>query len=136
MQRLPSAEAVTQRDAIPSCIVVAEFDVVVNQVQTHFRANKSVTPEVGANATSKVSHEVIAAKVWGTSSEATVQVWGIKPKILAADASYQLSRNGFGKLWSPDRIKGVKDWTIGLEASVQPPTRSPGNVSFNAHAMQ
>ena len=72
MKRLPSTEAVTQRDAIPSRIVVAEFDVVVNQVQAHFRANEGVTPEVGANATPKVSQEVIAAKVRGTSGVATV----------------------------------------------------------------
>jgi hypothetical protein len=72
MQRLPSAEAVAERDAIPSCIVVAEFDVVVNQVKTHFRANKGVSPEVGTNATSEVSQEVIAAKVRGTSGVATV----------------------------------------------------------------
>jgi hypothetical protein len=72
MKQLPSTEAVAERDAVPSRIVVAEFDVVVDQVKTHLRAYKGVSPEVGTNATSEVSQEVIAAKVRGTSGVATV----------------------------------------------------------------
>ena len=60
---------------------------------------------------------------------------GDNSKILATDTSQQLSCNVGGKLRGPNRVERVKDWTIGLVATIQILTRPPGHVSFNSQVV-
>jgi hypothetical protein len=91
-------------------------------------------PDVGANATTDVCHEVIAAGVIGVTRHGIVVGVSIESEVLATDSSQQLSRNGFGKLRGPDGIDSVEDWTIGLDPSVLSLAPSPGKLSFDPQA--
>ena len=133
---LASTETIAQRDAIPGGIARAKFDVVVNQVDTRFRPNKGVVPEVGADATTEVAHEVVAAGVVGVARQRIIVKGSVESEVLAADSSQQLSRNGLGQPRRPDCIDSVEDWPIGLGASVERLTRPPSELPFDPQAVQ
>src|SRR5271167_1739385 len=78
---------------------------------------------------------MIAAGVIGVAGERIVVKHSVESEVFAADSSQQLSRNGLGKLGSPDGIERVENRTVGLRASVQTLACPPGQFAFDPYTV-
>ena len=132
---LSAAEAVAEGTPVANDGIGAEFRVVIDQIHSDFRTHEDVVPDVGANTSAKITHEVIAARV-GRASEKIVAVdEPVEANVLAADSGQQFRREILGESWRPDGVKGVEKGPVGLRSAIESLAGPPGELPFDADAM-
>jgi len=91
-------------------------------------------PEVSANSSSNVTHEVVAADIVRISGEIIEILNAVKPKIFPADATQQLATQVLADARHPEGIERPENRPIRLVAVVAL-AGSPKYVPFNSQAM-
>src|SRR5579863_7338910 len=131
----PTAERVTNRDAIAYYVARTEFDVVVYEVQSHFRSNEEISVWVDSNATTKIAHEVVAAHVIGAVSinVAVLVAVRVEANALSTDSGQRLSSNVFAETSRVHGVKVIEQWAVGELAAIHALARSPVHFGLHSH---
>src|SRR5579864_3217153 len=121
-----AAKRVPQRNAVSDWIVRTELRVVVNQIQPNLGSDKSIPPDVKANSSTNIRHEMVAANVIRTVSVVvTVVLTGVEPDAFASDSAQSFSAEALTKTPRINRIKVPKHRTIRDLPSIQRLASSP-----------
>ena len=110
-----------------------ELNIVLNTVVVNFRPDKELAPEIVADATAEVLHEVIAA---GEASGGARAAGGVSRYVESitgnADSSQQVKANFFAYFRLEQRIGVSQNRTIGFETIVVGLLVPPGSLYVEA----
>ncbi len=90
-------------------MIVAEFKVVADKVDAHFRPDENVMEWIELQSDADISEQVVAAYEVGAGEGAAGNEVLIEANALAAESSKQFKRGPFAQRWRIDRIEVVKD---------------------------
>jgi hypothetical protein len=142
VQNSAFAESVTDRDGGAEDVVGVELKVILNVVVVNFGADKDVrdaVPNVVADTTAELFHEVIAANVAGapkgaTNAAARVHSRQIEAVAFNAHAGGEIEAEFPGQLGLVETIHVGEDRAVGFVTIVAGALISPGSFCIQAIA--
>lgn len=106
--RLP-AKGVPDRDADTFGMVIAEFKVIADEVDTNFRSYEKTAIRVKLKTGAHVPQQVIAAHKIGTGECSASHKVLVKANAFAAHTSQKFKRGVLSERWGIHRIEVVED---------------------------
>lgn len=104
------AKSVANRYAEPLRMVVAEFEVVADKVDTRFRPNEEVVERVELYACTHIAQQVVAAHKIGAGEGPASHKVLVEANALSPKATHQFQGRVLPQRWGIDRINIVKNW--------------------------
>src|SRR5437899_6964637 len=100
-----------------------------------FGTHEYVSPDIKAQTTANVSHEMIAADVIRAGECAALELWGVETKTLSADPCHHLGGYPSTQFRGVNAIEIVKDWAVRQNSCIKIPAGSPGHISADTKAV-
>src|SRR2546430_17504015 len=106
----------------------------MNQIEVGFGTHEHVSPDIKAQTTANVPHEVIAADIVRAGKCAALELWSIEAKTLSANACHHLGGRPSAQIRGVDAIEIVKNRAVRQNSAIKIPAGSPKQHFADAEA--